>query len=207
LTTAVYSRALNGSGPVQQVELDSRLTTADACDPAGALLYVRVAGQQAEVVRRSGGKAQPQVVARIATPEHTQVSDLAACGDLLAYVVSDDGEDDKGGEESGREDSEGLGGGELTLVKAGTPVLVVEGVDGSTPNGPALSRHWLAFSSYNGPFDGGQWLVDVDDLAAYRLPTAQGLQQVRLTGDWITWREPGRGVRGPHTTVLARLKP
>jgi len=197
LSTAVYSRALDGSDKVHMVESDTYLTTADSCEPTGALLYARTRGDLVQIVRRTPSDARPQVVASIPVSQHARVSDLAACGPRVAYVVTSEEASPAGDEDVDA----------LTLIDAGKPVLVVEGVDGSTPTDPALSRRWLTFSAFNGPLDGGQWLVGVDDLVPYELPTAQGLQRVRLRDDWITWREAGRSPAGPHTTVVGQLRP
>ncbi len=87
-------------------------------------------------------------------------------------------------------------------------VASVVAPEGSFPGGLSLTGRWLGFTSTNGPSEGGQWLLDVRRKALYRLPLAEGLQQVRLRGDHVTWRENGRtGPRGPHVTVLGRLAP
>ncbi len=206
--TAVYSRALDGHDRARVEALGAYLPSPDLCSGTRtptAVVYARSAAVgapltagRAEVRRRTvaGSRAPDELLTQITLPPSSRLADVAACGDVVAYVVEDVGDPATGGE---------LGSGTLVVTRKGGVVATVRAPGETTPSHPVLVANWLAFASYNGDLDGGQWLLDLRTLTLYRLPVAPGLQDVRLRGDQITWREEGPDPTGPNVTVVAKL--
>ena len=218
----VVGVALAEPGAPVEVASDAYLTGVDQCGREPSLVYVvkaadgngdSDAAEGTFEVRRAavgdrGVRGEPEVLTTISPPGGAQVTDLAVCGETVAWSVTEPLtiDEDTGVEADTRE--------VLWIERDGARVLVT-GQESEMVRDTSVSAHWLGFSDVS-IADGSatHYLYRLDDGALFTVPTELGLSQTgfQVSGSHASWFEPRPGVTDPSTwadaqRVVVRLLP
>lgn len=220
LGISIYSRDLTAATDRRTEAASGWLPERDLCAEASgapALSYLRspvsdpsLTGRKVEVHRlipaatttpapTTARTAADSVIWQGRPVRNGTATEATACGSSVALL---------GSTPENPKDPASLGGSFLTLYQPGG-TIDFKLPDGTSVDNAGLTERWLAFSTYNGDLDGGQYLYDRPGNKLYQLPAAPGMQAVSLRGDYVSWSIPVRTKNAPTTgersTQVGRL--
>lgn len=221
--TRVVGVALTEPEAPVEVASDAYLTGVDQCGAEPALVYLATAVSDsvdesgrvegvAEVRRVAAGdggvRGESELVTTISTSGGTEVTDLAVCGDTVAWSVTEAVaiDEDTGLEANRRE--------VLWIEREGMRLLVT-GQESEMVRDVSVSTDWVGFSDVS-ITDGlaTHYLYRLDDGALFTVPTTLGLGQAgfQVSGSHASWFELRPGATATDSMadlqrVVARLLP